>query len=98
MKFYRGMKSKKKIAGWIALVTGIVALVTACIYLTIAMGSGRTEYQCSAANACAKTEVQGCKGCQLLPSTISGSLDEAHGQNPSAICQAPSKNESSIAP
>jgi hypothetical protein len=70
------MKGHKRAAKRIALVTGVITLITACIYLAVGIGAGKTEYQCSAANSCSKTEVRECRGCQLLPSTISGMFDE----------------------
>lgn len=62
-------------AGRITAIVAIIGLVTALIYLLIAVGAGSTEYDCQAKDSCSKTIVEKCKKCELQ-STTTGILSQ----------------------
>lgn len=76
------MKGHELSVGRITLIAGIIGLITACIYLALAVGAGSTEYQCRAKDSCSKTIVRKCRQCELQSSTVAGIL----GQMRNAPC------------
>jgi hypothetical protein len=76
------MEERELTAGRIAMAAGVLALITACIYLVLAIGAGSTEYSCEAKGSCSTTIVPHCRKCDLQSTTTAGILSEMRSSAP----------------
>jgi hypothetical protein len=51
----------------LGLITAILGVIAACIYLTLALNAGSTE--CNTPHSCSKTTIGKCRDCKVLPPT-----------------------------